>query len=78
MTFVSTLYCRYVDVKCYWGAIITVLSQCLNVYLFGCTGSLLLCAGFLWLWRAGATLGCGAWASHFGGFSCYGAQALDI
>ena len=25
----------------------------------------------------GATLRCGAWASHCGGFSCCGAQALD-
>ena len=35
-----------------------------------------LCAGFLQSWRAGATLCCGAWGSHCGGFSCYGAQAL--
>ena len=27
-------------------------------------------------WRAGATLRCGAQASHCGGFSCCGAQAL--
>ena len=39
-------------------------------------GLLLLCAGFLQLWRAGATLRCGAWASHCGGFSCCGARAL--
>ena len=26
---------------------------------------------FLWLWRAGATLRCGAQASHCGGFSCW-------
>ena len=40
-------------------------------YLFsGCVGSSLLHAGFLQLRRAGATLGCGAWASHCGGFSC--------
>ena len=26
--------------------------------------------------RAGATLRCGAWASHCGGFSCCGAQAV--
>ena len=31
---------------------------------------------FLWLWRAGATLRCSAQASHGGGFSCCGAQAL--
>ena len=28
--------------------------------------------------RAGATLHCGAWASHCSGFSCCGAQALDV
>ena len=33
---------------------------------------------FLWLWRAGATLHCGAWASHCGGLSCHGAQALGV
>ena len=38
--------------------------------------SLLLCTGFLWLLRAGATLRCSARASHDGGFSCGGAQAL--
>ena len=32
---------------------------------------------FLWLWRAGATLLCGAWASHCG-FSHRGAQALGV
>ena len=42
---------------------------------FGCVGSLL-CVGFLQLQRAGATLCCGAQASHCGGFSCCGAQAL--
>ena len=46
-------------------------------FLFlGCVGSLLLHAGFLWLRRAGATLCCGARASHCGGFSCWGAWAL--
>ena len=28
------------------------------------------------MWQARATLHCGAWASHCGGFSCCGAQAL--
>ena len=42
----------------------------------GCVGCLLLCAGFLQLWRAGATLHCGARASHCGGFSCCGPWAL--
>ena len=45
-------------------------------FIFGCIGSSLLHVGFLWLWRAGSTLRCGAWASHRGGFSCCGARAL--
>ena len=45
------------------------------LFIFGCVGSLLLCTGFLQLWRAGATLRCGAWASHCGGFSCCRAWA---
>ena len=46
------------------------------LFIFGWVGSSsLLRAGFLQLWRAGATLHCGAWASHCGGFSCCGAQA---
>ena len=49
-----------------------------NLFLFGCIGSLLLCAGFLQLRRAGATLPCGAQASHCGGFSCCGAWALGM
>ena len=58
-------------------------------FFFGCTGSSLLRVGFLYLWRAGATLqlwstgfslqgllsSCGAQASYCSGFSC-GAQAL--
>ena len=40
------------------------------IYLFiSCVGSPLLCAGFLQLQRAGATLHCGARASHCGGLS---------
>ena len=46
------------------------------IYFFGCVGSLLLRVGFLQLRRAGTTLCCGARASHCGGFSCCGAQAL--
>ena len=48
----------------------------LFLFIFGCVGSSLLCAGFLWLWRAGATLCCCARASHCGGLSCCGAWAL--
>ena len=47
------------------------------LFIFGRVGSLLLCAVFLQLWRAGATLRCGARASHRGGFSRCGAQALE-
>ena len=53
------------------------------LFFFGWVGSSLLQAGFLYLWRAGATLccgarasHCGAWASHCCGFSCCRAQAL--
>ena len=45
-------------------------------FIFGCVGSSLLCAGFLYLLRTGATLRWGAWASHPGGFSCCRARAL--
>ena len=48
----------------------------INLFIFGCVGSLLLRAGFLWLWRAGATLPCGARTFHCSGFSCCGARTL--
>ena len=48
----------------------------LNLFIFGCVGSLLLCAGFLQLLRGEATLRCGARASHYGGFTCSRARAL--
>ena len=46
------------------------------LFIFYCVGSSLLRAGFLQLWRARATLHCGARASHCSGFSCCGARAL--
>ena len=49
-----------------------------SFFLFGCIGSSLLHACFLQLWRAGTTLRCGVWASHCGGFSCCGTQALGM
>ena len=52
----------------------------LYIYIFnffGCVGSSFLCEGFLQLRQAGATLHRGAWASHYGGLSCCGAQAPD-
>ena len=45
-------------------------------FMFGCTGSPLLYAGFLQLWQAGAALLCNMRASHCGGFSCHRVQAL--
>ena len=45
-------------------------------FIFGCIGSSLLHTGFLLLRWAGATLHCGARASHCSGFSCSGAWAL--
>ena len=44
-------------------------------FFFGCVAFSLLCAGFLQLRQVGATLCCGAQASHCSGFSC-GARAL--
>ena len=46
------------------------------LFIFGCIGSLLLCAGFLQLRQAGATLCCVTRASHCSGSSCCGARAL--
>ena len=45
-------------------------------FTFGYIGSSLLRSGFLSLCGVGATLHCGAQASHCGGFSCCGAWAL--
>ena len=45
------------------------------LFIFGSVGSSLLHAGFLQLQRVGATLHCGAQASHCRGFSCCGARA---
>ena len=56
--------------KCFFLKIIIYL------FIFGCVGSSLLCAGFLQLLRAGTTLHCGARASHCSGFSCCRAWAL--
>ena len=49
----------------------------LFIYLFGCVGSSFLCEGFLQLRQVGATLHRGAWAFHYRGLSCCGAQAPD-
>ena len=64
---ISRLYC-YALVR---SEIFVVPIAFLKIYLFifGCVGSSLLHVGFLQLWRAGATLHCGAQASNCGGFS---------
>ena len=51
-----------------WTLLIFVI-PCLIFIVLSCAGSLLLCRLFS---------GCGAQASHCSGFSCSGAQALDI
>ena len=50
----------------------------IKFYFFGCVGSSLLRAGFLYLWRAGATLHFSAQASPCSGFSCCGARTLSM
>ena len=47
------------------------------LFIFGCIGSSLLHTVFLQLRPLRAILRCGVWASHCGGFSCCGAQALS-
>ena len=54
----------------------TNITLYLAFFFFCCIGSSLLRVGFLQLQRAGAVLHCGVRASHCGGFSCCGAQAL--
>ena len=48
------------------------------LFIFGCIGCSLLHTGFLQLRQAGATFSCSPQASHCGGFSCCGAQALGV
>ena len=55
---------------------IYVLCFMFYLFIFGCTGSSLLHVGFLELRLVGATLHCGARASHCRGFSCCRAWAL--
>ena len=56
---------------------ICILCKFIYLFIFGCVGSSFLCEGFLQLRQAGATLHCGARASHYRGLSCCGAQAPD-
>ena len=50
----------------------------LFIFLLAALGPYCCVRAFLQLRRAGATLRCGARASHCGGFSCCGAQALGV
>ena len=45
------------------------------LFIYVSVGSSFLCEGFLQLRQVGATLHHGAWASHYRGLSCCGAQA---
>ena len=47
------------------------------LFIFGCVGLHCCVRAFLQLRREGATLRCGARASHCSGFSCYRARTLD-
>ena len=49
-----------------------------NFFFFGCVGSSLLHAGLSLVVARGATVRCGARASHCGGLSCCGARALGV
>ena len=49
----------------------------INLFIYGCVESSLLCEGFLQLRQVGATLHRDARASHYRGLSCCGAQAPD-
>ena len=53
-------------------------SYFIYLFIFGCVRCLLLCTGFVYLQRVAATLRCGAWASHCGGFSCCGTGGLGV
>ena len=59
-------------------AIATWFFFLIYLFIFGCIGSSLLCAGPLQLRLVGATLRCGARASHCGGLPCCRAQALGV
>ena len=70
----------------YFGFLKKFIAKCLFIYLFifGSTGSSLLCAGFLWLHQEEATL---LWCAGFSlwwlllwstGFSRYGSWALEL
>ena len=56
----------YFFLGCFYGGkspFLKIYINLFNLFIFGCIGSSLLCAGFLWLRRAGATFHCSAVAS---------------
>ena len=57
--------------------IIFLIFKFIYLFIYGCVGSSFLREGFLHLRQVGATLHCGARASHYRGLSCRGAQAPD-
>ena len=65
---------------CYW---IWFASCCFffflinYLFIFACTGSSLLCMGFLWLGEQGVLSSCSVWAPHCSGFSRWDAQTLQ-
>ena len=65
----SKMLMYYVDITPFF-TISFFLIYFIYLFIFGCVGSSLLRMGFLSLRRVGATLRCGAQASHCGGFSC--------
>ena len=55
---ISLFFCLFVCFN-YW------FLKFIYLFIYGCVGSSFLCEGFLQLWQAGATLHCGARASHY-------------
>ena len=47
------------------------------LFIFGCAGSSLLCQLFVSCGEWRLAFSCGAWTSHFSGFSCCRAPALS-
>ena len=66
----------FVDFFVCWLVWFFLILYFLFIY-FWRVGSSFLCEGFLQLRQAGATLHCSAWASHYHGLSCCGAQDPD-
>lgn len=71
----KVMVCLYISLEY---KLLILLPFLKNVFTFQCTGSWLLHVGFLWLWRVGAILSCGAWASHCDGFSYCRASVCEF